>query len=270
MKRLKLTKEKIQEWIEDYKDSIKFFESRGSRGDHFDFEHLARLHMLLGEFKKAREYFEESDKSWEDYLKRNEKYVKERWNLWDHINCYRNRMLIKFLAYGYWEARDYVRSNIDDIERICEKCCRAIEEDIRDKQRRSDQIAYEKRILLPAYLILKDEKALKVVEEIYSRFEKSKRKTYKKGSGYPTALYAKLNADVVKGIVEKNKDLFLKGFRELSDLNEKLIEGNPSDFADPELIFYLEIARELWPDIKVESSLIPEKLREKSYFELIR
>ena len=123
------------------------------------------------------------------------------------------------------------------------------------------------------YLLLNDRESLmKIVEDINKRFEKYG-KTWKRGKKeYPTFLVAKLKADIVKAMVEKDRKEFCSKVKELSDLREELLKGDyqPSDFADPELILYLEIARELWPDVKVESSLIPEKLREKSYFELIR
>lgn len=267
---MEITKDKTQEWIELYKDSIKNFESRGVRGSKRDFEHLARCELLLGDIKKAREYFEESDKSWLWYLDHNRDYIKRKWGPHTHLSCYKDRMLIIFFAYGYERARDYVNSNLERIEKYSEENIRITNEE-EYPGTSSDQIAYEKEILLHTYLMVKDtESASKLIKEIYDRFERSKRKTYKKGSKYPAVLHAKLRADVVNGIIEEDKDLFLNGLKELSELQEKLIDKIPVDYANFAMIFYSEMARQIWHDLAVDSLHIPEKLRSSSYFDELK
>jgi len=224
--------------------------------------------LLRGDIRKAREYFEDGDKSWSDYLDRMSDYIKSEWNPSTYLSCYTDRMLVYFFAYGYERARDYVNSNLEKIEEYSEENVKIIEEEYRSS---SDQIAYEKEILLHTYLMVKDtESALKLIKEIYDRFERSKCKTYKKGSKYPTILHAKLRVDVVKGIIEEDKGLFLNGLKELSELQEKLIDKIPVDYSNLAMILYSEMARQIWPDLVVDSLHIPEKLRSSSYFEELK
>ena len=50
---MKITKNKIEKEIEFYKDCIEGFRIRGHRGDHSDFESLAKCELLRGDIRKA-------------------------------------------------------------------------------------------------------------------------------------------------------------------------------------------------------------------------
>ena len=118
---MKITKTEIMKEIDFYIDLIKSFESRGMRGSIYDFEQLARLYLLLGDIKKAREYFIECEKSWQWYLENYEvykRYDRRRWNIWDHMDYYRKRIPVIFLAYGKEKAREFAKQNIKDIEQM--------------------------------------------------------------------------------------------------------------------------------------------------------
>ena len=259
---MKITKNKIEKEIEFYKDCIE-----GYGGDELVFKNLAKCELLRGDIRKAQEYFRESDISWLEYLDHNKDYIKREWrDPYPYISCYTDRMLIIFFAYSYEKARDYVDSNLEMIEKCSQENVKSTNEE-EYPGTSSDQIAYEKEILLHTYLMVKDtESASEVIKEIYDRFERSKRKTYKKGSKYPTVLHAKLTATVVNGIIEEDKDLFLNGLKDLSELWENLIDKSAVDYADLKMIFYSEMARQIWPDLVVDSLHIPEKLKSSSYF----
>jgi hypothetical protein len=265
---MKITVDDIKIKIESYKENVKSFESDGMRGSRRDFEALARCELLLGDIKKARDYFDESNKSWLWFLDHNRDSLKKEHDTHEYLSCYKHRMLIQFFANGYDKARDFVNSNLEKIKKFNEEKIKIIESGW--GQSLSDQIAYEKEILLFTFLMIKDfETAQTVIKEIYDRYDKSRCKTYKKGSKYPTALHAKLVANIVDGIIKKDKQLFLNALKELSTMREDLIASDHTliDYADIDMLFFLEMARQTWPDLVVDSPFIPEKLRSRSYFE---
>jgi len=266
VRRMKITKDKIEKEIEFNKECVEDSKIRGHRGSRLDFKDLAKCELLRGNIRKAQEYFRESDISWLEYLDHNKDYIKREWrDPYPYISCYTDRMLIIFFAYSYEKARDYVDSNLEMIEKYSEENVKGTNEEEYPGSS-SDQIAYEKEILLHTYLMVKDtESALEVIKEIYDRFERSKCKTYKKGS-YPTVLHAKLTATVVNGIIEEDKDLFLNGLKELSVLWDKLIDKSVVDYANLTMILYSEMARQIWPDLVVDSLHVPEQLKSSSYF----
>ena len=269
---MKITKDKIQKWIGIYKDSIKNFESRGVRGAYDDFESLARCELLLGNIKKAREYFEESDKSWLWYLDHNRDYITREWKSDAYLTYYNDRGLIIFFAYGKEKAREFINNHIGEIEEHWKEKL----EQLKgygyklDGKIASGEIAYKIEALLHSYLIIDDKDSLlKIFDDISQRFEKYGRRIYKVGQKYPTLLIAMLKTEIVKAIIDGNKEEFLMILKERSDIKEKTLVGDhqATDYADLEMIFYSEMARQIWPDLVVDSPHIPEKLRGSSYFE---
>ena len=274
---MKITKNKIEKEIEFYKDCIEGFRIRGHRGSKSNFESLAKCELLRGDIRKAQEYFRESDISWLLYLDHNKDYIKRKWLHFDYLSSYHDRMFIICFAYGYKKAREYVKENLTDIERYYIEAHKWRVNDCDSKNakcidRALNDIAYDyKEVLLHSYIFLKDFKsASKIVAEILEIYERNKDKEPKRRHKFSVLFHAGFTATIAKGMIEGDKKLFLKTMKDMSDFLEKVLEKDVTNYANEKMIFYSEMARQIWPDLVVDSLHIPEKLRSSSYFEELK
>lgn len=272
VRRMKITKNKIEKEIEFYKDCIE-----GYGGDELVFKSLAKCELLRGDIRKAQEYFRESDISWLEYLDHNKDYIKREWLHFDYLSSYHDRMFIICFAYGYKKAREYVKENLTDIERYYTEAHKWRMNDCDSKNAKcidralNDIAYYYKEVLLHSYVFLKDFKsASKIVAEILEIYEKNKDKEPKKHSKFSVLFHAGFTATIVKGMIEKDRKLFLKAMKDMSDFLEKTLEKDVINYANEKMILYSEMARQIWPDLVVDSLHVPEKLRSSSYFEELK